>query len=80
VVIAIVAIVIGLLLPAVQKVREAANRTSCANNIKQLGLAMQCYLDNHKSFPSSYVSSPLGVGWGWGTLLFPNLEQQPLYQ
>jgi len=79
VVIAVVAIVIGLLLPAVQKVREAANRTSCANNIKQLGLAMQCYLDSHKSFPSGYVSSPLGVGWGWGTMLFPNLEQQPLY-
>ena len=85
VVISIIAVLIALLLPAVQSVREAARRAQCVNNLKQLGLAVHNYVSQVGSFPASLVmnSTVLDSGWldyaGWTAAILPHLEQGPLY-
>jgi prepilin-type N-terminal cleavage/methylation domain-containing protein/prepilin-type processing-associated H-X9-DG protein len=85
VVISIIGLLIALLLPAVQAAREAARRTQCVNNLKQLGLALHNYESTHHVFPPGYVSNfdasgnDTGPGWGWAAMLLPQFEQTPLF-
>jgi prepilin-type N-terminal cleavage/methylation domain-containing protein/prepilin-type processing-associated H-X9-DG protein len=85
VVVAVIAILIGLLLPAVERVREAANRVKCANNLHQIGMACHAYHDAFGSFPPGYRSlaasgdpAQTSPGWGWAAFLLPYIEQDNL--
>ena len=85
VVIAIIAILIGLLLPAVQQAREAARRLSCRNNLRQIGIALYNYLDVHTVFPPSFTIeagtklSGNNGSWSIHGRLLPYLEQANAY-
>jgi prepilin-type N-terminal cleavage/methylation domain-containing protein/prepilin-type processing-associated H-X9-DG protein len=80
VVIAIIAILVGLLLPAVQKVREAAARIKCQNNLKQIGLAYHSYAGaNNQAFPPAMITNP-NTTVGWGIFPLPYMEQDNLYR
>jgi len=77
VVIAIISILVGLLLPAVQAAREAANRVACGNNLKQLALAVHHYVLDHQTLPPSRLQNQ---GATWAVLLLPYIEQDNLYR
>lgn len=93
VVIAVIAVLVSLLLPAVQQAREAARRTQCKNNLKQIGIALHVYHDSFLIFPPAYLTTPggnsvmgppastgdTGPGWTALMLVLPQLEQGNLY-
>lgn len=82
VVIAIIGVLVGLLLPAVQQAREAARRSSCVNNVKQICLALHNFHDVRKTFPAAHrlaSSTQTSAGWAWSAEILPMLEWQGLY-
>lgn len=89
VVIAIIALLVALLSPAVQTAREAARRTQCRNNFKQIGVALHNYHDVYQVFPPGYIAADVspsdsvmmetGPGFSWGTMLLPYIDQSAIY-
>ncbi|MBP3957240.1 DUF1559 domain-containing protein [Gemmata sp. G18] len=80
VVIAIIAVLIGLLLPAVQKVRAAAARISCSNNLKQTALALHAFAGDNERFPSAFAGPDFNGSWSWSAYLLPYIEQDNLFK
>jgi prepilin-type N-terminal cleavage/methylation domain-containing protein/prepilin-type processing-associated H-X9-DG protein len=88
VVIAIIGVLVAMLLPAVQAAREAARRSSCANNLKQMGIGLHNYHDTYNSLPIGLLGAGQGQpppgsaddGFGWGCAILPFVEQGPLYE
>jgi len=81
VVIAIIGVLIALLLPAVQQAREAARRSQCVNNLKQIGLALHNYVDANKTFPGNESGYTSGIGHAntWMAMILPYLDQGSIY-
>jgi prepilin-type N-terminal cleavage/methylation domain-containing protein len=87
VVIAIIAILVALLLPAVQQVREAARKSQCQDHLHNLAIAVHSYEGVHKFLPGVVTTAPdldtcgtnSNSGWGWGVAIMPNIEQKPMY-
>src|SRR6266550_3674133 len=87
VVIAIISVLIGLLLPAVQKIREIAVRLQCQNNLRQMGIGLHDYHNTNGCFPPGYRAglyvdgtTDTAPGWGWAAFLLPHIEQVPLHR
>ncbi|MEW4487825.1 DUF1559 domain-containing protein [Thalassoglobus sp. JC818] len=84
--IGIIMVLITMLVPAINRARQAARATECKNNLRQIALALHGYSDAHETLPPGYVDSPGAVqssiesGWGWFAMLLPHLDQQPLYE
>src|SRR5690606_10044568 len=80
-------VLVAMLLPAVQAAREAARRSSCSNNLKQIGIALHNYHDTYKTFPPETIwhgnpkgdTSPQPRHYTWITLMLPFIEQAPLH-
>ena len=84
VVMSIIGILIALLMPAVQSVRESARRTQCLNNLKQHGIALNAYIAAVDALPIGYIAwtNPVGgvaPGWSWSAAVLPHIDQVPVY-
>jgi prepilin-type N-terminal cleavage/methylation domain-containing protein/prepilin-type processing-associated H-X9-DG protein len=80
VVIAIIGVLVALLLPAVQFAREAARRTQCENNLKQIALGVHNFEACYGYFPSAYEGADRNPGWGWGSAILPFCEHKNLFE